>query len=192
MGGDNSCSNDLKMAVERWNEKNKDFCIILNEEEEEVDGSNTDENSDSESEDGSSTKWTDRALMEEFGSITCIEVEEKRDGYIIDWIQRIRARYGPDDSHWSPWREVGPLAANPRAPRKLELENRSLCGFSYNGNGTLFSFATINMQGEIEEAGSHNPHSSLSLSVGPPAPIAPSYLSGCEEEYKYSVCFNYL
>ena len=102
-------------------------------------------------------------------------------------------RYGPDDAHWSPWREEGEQWPNPRPPRKLELENRSLCGFSSNRDGFLFSFATVDKQGEIEVAGYHKPHASmLSLSVGPPAPLAPSYLSGCEERYKYSVCINYL
>ena len=101
-------------------------------------------------------------------------------------------RYGPDDAHWSPWRIVGDQEPNPRPPRKLELENRSLCGFSHNGDGDLFSFATVDKQGEIEVAGKHKPDSSWNLSVGPPAPLAPSYLSGSEEEDQYSVCFNYL
>ena len=35
-------------------------------------------------------KWTDRALMLEYGSITSIEIEEQKNG---NWIQRIRARY---------------------------------------------------------------------------------------------------
>ena len=101
-------------------------------------------------------------------------------------------RYGPDDAHWSPWREVGYQIPNPRAPRKLDLENRSLCGFSHNRDGDLFSFATVDKQGEIEVAGNHKPHSFVSLSEGPPAPLAPSYLSGSEEKDQYSVCFNYL
>ena len=49
--------------------------IIVDEEvEEEVEGS---------------SKWTDRALMLQFGLLTAVEVEEERDG---DWITRIRAR----------------------------------------------------------------------------------------------------
>ena len=101
-------------------------------------------------------------------------------------------RYGPDDAHWSPWRKVAPQDPNPRPPRKLDLENRSLCGFSHNRDGDLFSFATVDKQGEIEVAGDHEPYSVVSLRVGPPATLAPSYLSGSEEYRKYSVCFNYL
>ena len=101
-------------------------------------------------------------------------------------------RYGHDDAHWSPWRKVADHNPNPRAPRKLDLENRSLCGLSHNRDGDLFSFATVDKQGEMEVADRHKPISELSLSVGPPAPLAPSYLSGSEENYEYSVCFNYL
>ena len=49
--------------------------IIVDEEvEEEVEGSR---------------KWTDRALMLQYGLLTAVEVEEMDVGY---WIQRIRAR----------------------------------------------------------------------------------------------------
>ena len=49
--------------------------IIVDEEvEEEVEGS---------------SKWTDRALMLQYGLLTAVEVEEEKDGYFI---QRIRAR----------------------------------------------------------------------------------------------------
>ena len=37
-------------------------------------------------------KWTDRALMQEYGLIDLIEVEEEKNS---DWIQRIRARCFP-------------------------------------------------------------------------------------------------
>ena len=40
-------------------------------------------------------KWTDRALMLEYGRIDRIEIEEEKDG---DWIQRIRARCFPSPS----------------------------------------------------------------------------------------------
>ena len=40
-------------------------------------------------------KWTDRALMLEYGPITSIEIEEVEYG---DWIQRIRARCLPSPS----------------------------------------------------------------------------------------------
>ena len=36
-----------------------------------------------------SRKWTDRALMLQYGLLTAVEVEERKNG---DWIQRIRAR----------------------------------------------------------------------------------------------------
>ena len=101
-------------------------------------------------------------------------------------------RYGPDDAHWSPWRKVAEQYDNPRPPRKLDLENRSLCGLSRNWGGDLKSFATVDKQGKIEVAGKHEPNPLLSLSVSPPATLAPSYLSGSEEYPKYAVCFNYL
>ena len=40
-------------------------------------------------------KWTDRALMLEYGPITSIEIEEVERGF---WIQRIRARCFPSPS----------------------------------------------------------------------------------------------
>ena len=91
-------------------------------------------------------KWTDRALMQEYGRIDSIEVEEEEDG---DWIQRIRARcfpssspilpprYGTDQHHqWSPWRQTGTQYRNPRLPRQLELSSSShLSGYSDNNDG---------------------------------------------------------
>ena len=44
-------------------------------------------------------KWTDRALMQEYGPIDSIEVEEQKNG---GWIQRIRARCFPSPSPISP------------------------------------------------------------------------------------------
>ena len=46
------------------------------------------ENDDKE-EKSSSKKWSDRGLMDKYGKITAIGIEEEKDG---DWIQRIRAR----------------------------------------------------------------------------------------------------
>ena len=40
-------------------------------------------------------KWTDRALMLEYGRIDSIEIEEDKDA---EWIQRIRARCFPSPS----------------------------------------------------------------------------------------------
>ena len=46
------------------------------------------ENDDKE-EKSSDGKWSDRGLMDKYGKITAIGIEEQKDG---DWIQRIRAR----------------------------------------------------------------------------------------------------
>ena len=52
-------------------------------------------------------KWTDRALMLEYGPITSIEVEEEEDGFHI---QRIRARCFPSPSPILPqvWHRSAP------------------------------------------------------------------------------------
>ena len=52
--------------------------VLINKEEKEEDG-----------------KWTDRALMVEYGRIDLLEVEEEKDG---NRIQRIRARCFPPQS----------------------------------------------------------------------------------------------
>ena len=46
------------------------------------------ENEDKE-EESSDGKWSDRGLMDKYGKITAIGIEEQKDG---DWIQQIRAR----------------------------------------------------------------------------------------------------
>ena len=101
-------------------------------------------------------------------------------------------RYGPDDAHWSPWRRTGRKDDNPPLPRKLEVEHRHLCGYSGNQTNALTSIATTDVKGEVELAGSHKPEPYLSLSVGPPASLALSHLSGDEEYKNWTVCFNYL
>merc|ERR1719151_602638 len=70
---------ELMPAIQRWNEKNKQLCVILAE------------NDDKEEE--SSEKWSDRALMNKYGKITAIGIEEsKNGGHIGGHIQKIRAR----------------------------------------------------------------------------------------------------
>ena len=44
---------------------------------------------DDEEEESSSKKWSDRGLMDKYGKITAIGIEESYNG---GWIQRIRAR----------------------------------------------------------------------------------------------------
>ena len=71
------------------------------------------ENDDKEEE--SSRKWSDRALMNKYGKITAIGIEEDEHGR---WIQKMRARcllppplippsrYGREEEGWSQWRKV--------------------------------------------------------------------------------------
>merc|ERR1712210_430060 len=106
---------DLGEAVRVWNQRNENLGIIVDEEvEEEVEGS---------------TKWTDRALMLQSGLLTAVEVEECENG---TFIQRIRARYGPET--WAPWRVTGSQFADPRPPRILQLEGRRVSGYSDKDN----------------------------------------------------------
>ena len=74
----------------------------------------------------------------------------------------------------------------------LEVEHRHLCGYSANQTGKLYSIATTDVKGEVELAGNQGPVSYLSLSVGPPASFALSHLSGDENHWNRTVCFNYL
>merc|ERR1739844_288734 len=96
---------ELMPAILSWNEKNKQLCVILAE------------NDDKEEE--SSKKWSDQALMNKYGKITAIGIEEaKNGGHIGGHIQKIRARcllppplippsrYGREEEGWSQWREV--------------------------------------------------------------------------------------
>ena len=151
-------------------------------------------------------KWTDRALMLEYGRIDSIEVEEEEDG---DWIQRIRARcfpspssippprYGTDQHHqWSPWRQIGRQYRNPRLPRQLELSSSShLSGYCYNDTGRLLSISMRNLDnGDRQVVGSHEPRYDRSLIVAPPISVESmlhlSHLSGDEEKDNWSICFN--
>merc|ERR1719458_1435730 len=121
---------DLGEAVRRWNSRNENLGIIVDEEVEE--------------EDEGSRKWTDRALMLQSGLLTAVEVQEEEDGW---WIQRIRARYGPET--WAPWRETGRQDPRPR-PRILQLEGRRVSGYSHERDGWLGSIVTRSLDGKEE------------------------------------------
>jgi len=72
----------LQSAVNQWNERNKHLSVLINKEESEE-----------------NEKWTDRALMQEYGPIDSIEVEEQQHGIFI---HRIRARCFRSPSPISP------------------------------------------------------------------------------------------
>ena len=59
--------------------------ILANDDEEEEESSKKRSDEEEESDD----KWSDRALIEKFGKMTAIEIEESERGY---YIQKIRAR----------------------------------------------------------------------------------------------------
>ena len=116
-------------------------------------------------EDENSGKWSDRALMNKYGKITAIGIEEERDG---DYIQKMRARcllppplippsrYGRVEEGWSQWRKVF---------------------------------------GRQQVFGSHEKlNDSLSLRESPPlvqSSLAFTHLYGVEDHpYAHSVCFN--
>ena len=158
-------------------------------------------------------KWTDRALMLEYGRIDSLEVEEQDDG---GWIQRIRARcfpspspippprYGTDQHHqWSPWRETGEKFHSPknwqkipRIPPQLELSSSSfLSGYCENADGTLCSISITNLDNKDRQVvGNHEPDNDRSLIVAPPISVESilhlSHLSGDEKENNWSICFN--
>ena len=153
------------------------------------------------------TKWTDRALMLEYGRIDRIEIEEPEDGW---WIQRIRARcfpspspilpprYGTDQHHqWSPWRETGKQESRPRF-QQLELNSgHQLSGYHRYSSGELRSICVRNLDtGEQQALGDHTFINDFnSLIVGPPIAVESiirlSHLSGDEESYNWSICFNF-
>ena len=62
---------------------------VKNEMENSDSDNNCDSDSDVEEEVEKSSKWTDRALMLQFGRLTALQVEEHESGNLI---QRIRAR----------------------------------------------------------------------------------------------------
>merc|ERR1712062_870747 len=127
----------LEAAVNCWNEKNKEFSVIVVKEE------------------TGKGKWSDCDLAKEHGRLSAIEVEEEEYG---DWIYRLRARYGTD--HWAPWRETGEQGSNPRPHRQLVLPTRCrLAGYFDKKNGTLKSLSVKNLDNDKEQiVGKHEPY----------------------------------
>ena len=157
-------------------------------------------------------KWTDRALMLEYGRIDSIEIEEEEYGR---WIQRIRARcfpspfpillprYGTDQHHqWSQWRQTGYQRDNPTI-HQLELSSSyQLSGYTRDSSGLLYSICIRNLDnGEQQEVGNHEPQGDRSLIVAPPLSVESmlhlTHLSGGErrggrggQQLEPLVCFN--
>ena len=158
---------------------------------------------DEESEGGE--KWSDRALMNKYGKITAIEVEEDKGC----WIQRIRARclhspfppippsrYGREEEGWSQWRKTGYQFENPTIHRvelgaNIHLEG----GYSEDSSGSLFSLAVTNLEdGTRQVFGKHEKWQDYSLRELPPvvqSKLVLTHLSGKEKKLEYSLCFNY-
>ena len=162
------------------------------------------ENDDKEEE--SSKKWSDRALMNKYGKITAIGIEEveERGG----WIQKMRARcllppplippsrYGREEEGWSQWREViWNLNPNPRI-HQVELSSSThLSSYCYDDYGNLYSLAVTNLDNGTQQVfGDHEKFDVfISLRESPPlvqSSLAFTHLYGVEEYSAYSVCFN--
>ena len=161
------------------------------------------ENDDKEEE---SKKWSDRALMNKYGKITAIEIEEEKDG---DFIQKIRARcllppplipfsrYGREEEGWSQWREVnGYQWDNPRI-HQVELSSSThLSSYCWDDKGYLFSLAVTNLDNGTQVFGSHKKrkeNDGFSLRESPPlvqSSLAFTHLYGDETRGASSVCFN--
>ena len=161
------------------------------------------ENDDKEEE--SSKKWSDRALMNKYGKITAIGIEEQTNG---EWIQKMRARcllppplippsrYGREEEGWSQWRKVnGMQYANPRI-HQVELSSSThLSSYSRDDNGWLYSLAVTNLDNGTQQVfGDHKKdNDDLSLRESPPlvqSSLAFTHLYGDETRFAYSVCFN--
>ena len=157
------------------------------------------ENDDKEEE--SRKKWSDRALMNKYGKITAIGIEEEEDG---DYIQKMRARcllppplippsrYGREEEGWSQWREVyWDQYPNPRI-HQVELSSSThLSSYSSDRYGRLYSLAVTNLDNGTQQVfGTHKKDSDwLSLRESPPlvqSSLAFTHLYGVED----SVCFN--
>ena len=194
------------------------------EEEEESSNAENNENSDSEDcdsqdyasedydsedydseEEKSSGKWSDRALMNKYGKITAIGIEEEEDGR---GIQKMRARcllppplippsrYGREEEGWSQWRKVnGMQYANPRI-HQVELSSSThLSSYCEDPSGYLCSLAVTNLDNGTQQVfGCHKKFDDrFSLRESPPlvqSSLAFTHLYGVEEEDAYSVCFN--
>ena len=151
----------------------------------------------------SSKKWSDRALMNKFGKMTAIEIEESGCGNLI---QKIRARcllppplippsrYGREEEGWSQWRKVnGWQDSNPRI-HQVELSSSThLSSYCWDDIGSLYSLAVTNLDNGTQQVfGNHKKLGGLSLRELPPfdqSVLSFTLLYG-EEEYPYSVCFN--
>ena len=183
------------------------------EEEEESSNAENSENSDSDDydsdEEESNKKWSDRALMNKYGKITAIGIEEEKNG---SFIQKMRARcllppplippsrYGREEEGWSQWREVHwKQEPNPRI-HQVELSSSThLSSYCPDGSGSLFSLAVTNLDNGTQQVfGRHEKHADdWSLRESPPlvqSSLAFTHLYGVESEYTYygdySVCFN--
>ena len=158
------------------------------------------ENDDKEEE--SSKKWSDRALMNKYGKITAIGIQEHKDG---SRIQKMRARcllppplippsrYGREEEGWSQWREVfGYQEPNPRI-HQVELSSSTHLSSYCGDSGRLFSLAVTNLDNGTQQVfGRHEKHADdWSLRESPPlvqSSLAFTHLYGVEAPV--SVCFN--
>ena len=177
------------------------------EEEEESSNAENSENSDSDDsdEEESSKKWSDRALMNKYGKITAIGIEEDGGG---SWIQKMRARcllppplippsrYGREEEGWSQWREVfWQQDPNPRI-HQVELSSSThLSSYCFDRSGDLNSVAVTNLDNGTQQVfGDHQKDDdSYSLRESPPlvqSSLAFTHLYGDETNDAYSVCFN--
>ena len=155
---------------------------------------------DDDKEEESRGKWSDRALMNKYGKITAIGIEEEKDG---NRIQKMRARcllppplippsrYGREEEGWSQWREViWNLNPNPRI-HQVELSSSThLSSYCDDDDGWLYSLAVTNLDNGTQQVfGNHKKH--FSLRESPPlvqSSLAYTHLYG--SEYPISVCFN--
>ena len=160
-------------------------------------------NDDEESEDGK--KWSDRALMNKYGKITAIEIEEREYG---ENIQKMRARcllppplippsrYGREEEGWSQWRKVHPnQRCNPRI-HQVELSSSThLSSYCSDDYGYLYSLAVTNLDNGTQQVFGYHKKSDVyrSLRELPPlvqSSLAFTHLYGDESKDAYSVCFN--
>ena len=159
---------------------------------------------DDDKEEESRKKWSDRALMNKYGKITAIGIEEQKDG---DCIQKMRARcllppplippsrYGREEEGWSQWRKVGPQRDNPKI-HQVELSSSThLSSYCNDDSGSLYSLAVTNLDNGTQQVfGCHKkPDDDFSLRESPPlvqSSLAFTHLYGVDEEHAYSVCFN--
>ena len=161
------------------------------------------ENDDKEEE--NSGKWSDRALMNKYGKITAIGIEESARGSLI---QKMRARcllppplippsrYGREEEGWSQWRKVfWDQDSNPRI-HQVELSSSThLSSYCDDDDGWLYSLAVTNLDNGTQQVfGDHKKDvDRLSLRESPPlvqSSLAFTHLYGDETGDAKSVCFN--